>query len=201
MRPNIPSFTNVLFSLGQQRVLELLFLYPDRAFYVNEMMRLSGSGKGALQRELARLSSAGLISVRDVGNQKHYQANRDSPIFHELRGIVLKTFGLADVLRQALQPSAGQIEMAFVFGSVAKGLDTSASDIDVLLICDDLSYPDVLALLQPAEVALGRRVNPALYSREEWQRRRTEGNDFVNRVAVGEKIFLIGSMRELEQLG
>jgi len=192
---------NALFSLGQQRVLGLLFLHPERAFYVNEMLRLTGTGRGALQRELTRLAGAGLIAMRELGNQRRYQANRDSPIYHELRGIVLKTFGLADVLRRALQPLANRLAVAFVFGSVAKGRDSADSDVDVLLIGDGLAYPEVLDLLQPAALTLSRTVNPAIYAPDEWRRKREQGNNFINRVADGEKIFLIGSAHDLEELG
>lgn len=192
MGPGDTSMADALFTLSQQKVLGLLFTQADRQFHVNEMLRLTGAGKGALQRELARLEAAGLVGVAKGGNQKRYQANREAPIFEELRGIVLKTFGLAYILRKALSPVADRVRAAFVFRSVAKGADHAGSDVDVLVISDALSYGDVLAALEPAEAGLGRKVNPAIYTLADWQRRRAEGNAFVSRVMEGAKVWLLG---------
>jgi len=122
-------YVDALFTKTQQRVLALLFGQSQRSFYANEIIGLAGSGSGAVQRELARLESAGLVTVRRIGNQKHYQANPDAPIFAELRAIVLKTFGAADVLRAALQPVWPLIDLAFVYGSLAKGTEHAGSDV------------------------------------------------------------------------
>ena len=191
------SLGNVLFSGVQQRVLGVLFGMPDKSFYRNELMRLAGSGKGALQRELDRLEQAGLVTVRPVGNQKHYQANKDAPIFEELRGIVVKTFGVADVLREALLPLEKDITAAFIFGSIAKKSDTSASDIDLFIVSDKLGYQDVIKALLPAETALGRKISPTIYSNAELVRKRKSQASFVVRVLDQPKIFLIGSERDL----
>ena len=120
MGMNYTNTSDVLFTKVQQRVLALLFGQPDRSFYGNEIVRIAGVGVGAAVRELDKLATAGLINVSRIGNQKHYQANPASPIFEELRGIILKTFGVGDVLRQALMPIANSIKIAFIFGSVAK---------------------------------------------------------------------------------
>lgn len=197
MGPDETGMADALFTQSQQKVLGLLFGRPDRQFYVNEMLRLTGAGKGALQRELARLEAAGLVRVTRLGNQKRYQANREAPIFAELRGIVLKTFGLADVLREALAPLVDRIRAAFVFGSVAQGEDHADSDVDVLVISDVLSYGEVIAGLEQAETRLGRKVNPAVYTPAEWRRRREEGNAFVTRLVQGNKVWLIGEEGEL----
>ncbi len=146
------SIADALFSKVRQRVLAVLFVAPDRSFYTNEVIGLVQSGAGAVQRELADLAAAGLLTVRKQGNQKHFQANASSPVFSELRALVLKTMGLADVLRTALLPIAPQISQAFVFGPMAKQQDTSASDIDVLLVSDTLGYGDVFAALEPASL-------------------------------------------------
>lgn len=130
---------DALFTKTQQQVLRLLFGQPGRSFYANEIVRYAGLGISTVQRELARLSEVGLLSVTRQGNQKHYQANVASPIFEELRGIVVKTFGVADVLKEALLPMADKIQLAFIYGSVAKGSDTAESDIDLMLIADRLS--------------------------------------------------------------
>lgn len=191
------SLGDALFSGVQQRVLGVLFGMPDKSFYRNELMRLAGSGKGALQRELDRLEQSGLVTVRPVGNQKHYQANKDAPIFEELRGIVVKTFGVADVLRKALAPLAKEITAAFVFGSIARKSDTSASDIDVFVVSDKLGYQELIKALLPVEAALGRKINPTIHSRVELARKRKERASFVVRVLEQPKIFLIGSESDL----
>jgi predicted nucleotidyltransferase len=191
------SLGNVLFSGVQQRVLGVLFGMPDKSFYRNELMRLAGSGKGALQRELDRLEQAGLVTVRPVGNQKHYQANKDAPIFEELRGIVVKTFGVTDVLREALLPLEKDITAAFIFGSIAKKSDTSASDIDLFVVSDKLGYQDLIKALLPAEAALGRKINPTIYSNAELARKRKAQTSFVVRVLEQPKIFVVGSERDL----
>lgn len=173
------SIAESLFSGVQQRLLALFFGQPDRSFYNNELLRLTGTGKGALQRELERLQSAGVVTAKRIGNQTHYQANRAAPIFEEIRGIVIKTFGLADVLRAALADLAERIELAYVFGSVAKGTDTAASDIDVMA---------------PAEATLGRMVTPTLYTPEEMARRQREDNHFITRVLDQPNICLVGAI-------
>ena len=186
------TLADALFPKVRQRVLAVLFGAPDRSFYANEVIALALSGTGAVQRELADLSAAGLLTVRKQGNQKHYQANAQSPVFAELRGLVLKTVGLADVLREALAPLSAQIAQAFVFGSLAKQQDSTASDVDLLLVSDTLGYGDVLAALEPAIQRLGRTINPALYTAADFQARRVGDNAFINRVMQQPKIWLIG---------
>lgn len=191
------SLADALFSGLQQRLLAVLFGQPDRSFYGNELLRLTGTGRGALQRELEKLVSAELVTVTAIGNQKHYQANPASPIFAELRGIVLKTMGLADVLRTALNAVADRIRMAFVFGSVAKGTDTATSDIDLMVVTDALSYADLFEGLATAEQVLGRKVSPTLYTPAALAEKARTENSFVVRVLAQPKIFLIGAEDEL----
>ena len=191
------STADALFPAARQRVLAVLFGSPDRSFYANELIALARSGTGAVQRELASLLAAGLITVRDQGNQKHYQANAASPVFAELRGLVLKTVGLADVLRAALAPLAGQITMAFVYGSVARREDTAASDVDVLIVSDALGYAEVFGALESAAQTLGRAINPTLYTRAELARRRAQDNAFVTRVLDQPRIWLMGDEEAL----
>ena len=146
-----------------------------------------------LHAELERLAGAGLVTVGRLGNQKHYQANRSAPIFEELRGIVLKTFGLAEVLRAALASVADRLRVAFIYGSLAKGTDTVKSDVDVLLVGDDLEYADVFGAVQEAERRLGRKVNPHIYSSSEFAEKSREQGGFLSRVLDGPKVFLFGS--------
>jgi len=189
----IPGLADALFSRTQQAVLGLLFGQPDRSFFASEIIRKVGAGTGAVQRELAKLEQSGLAEVRQVGNQKHYQANPRSPIFTELASIAQKTFGIAAPLREALEKLSPKIIAAFVFGSLAKRTDTASSDIDVMVISDRVSYPDVYEALEPVAAKLGRAINPNIFTKREWSRRLKEGNSFHVRVARQPKIWLFGS--------
>jgi predicted nucleotidyltransferase len=150
-----------------------------------------------VQREIARLVQSGLVTVRAVGNQKHYQANPASPLFDELCGIVMKTVGLAEPLRDALRSLAPRIRSAFVYGSVAKRADVAASDIDLMLISDSLTYADVFSALEKASEQLGRPVNPTILSSKDLARRTKSDNAFVKRVLTQPKIWLIGEDGDL----
>jgi len=194
---NSIGLADALFSKVQQRVLGLLFVNADRSFYTNEIVRFVGCGIGAVQRELETLAQSELVTIKKIGNQKHYQANPDTPIFAELRGILLKTVGLADILRLALLPLSDKIQTAFIYGSIAKGNDTAKSDIDVLIVGTELAYADVYEALSAHEDDLGRPVNPSIYSTQELQRKLAEENAFVSRVLEQPKIFLIGSENDL----
>lgn len=191
------SLSDALFSKVQRRVLALIFGHPERSFYVSEIVRNVHSGTGAVERELARLEQSGLVSVERIGNQKHYRANRRSPIFEELSGIVLKTVGLAEPLRQSLARYADKIKAAFVYGSVAKGTDTARSDIDLMVIGDDLTYADLYAGLQKAESALSRRVNPTFMSFDDWRRRSASKDSVIAKIKAQPKLFVLGSEVEL----
>ncbi|MBI2994142.1 MAG: nucleotidyltransferase domain-containing protein [Gammaproteobacteria bacterium] len=191
------SLADALFSTTQQRVLAYLFGQPERSFFATELIRLAGGGSGAVQRELARLADSGLVTVTRVGTQKHYQANPKSPIYSELCAIAQKTVGLAEPLREALKPLARRIAAAFIYGSVAKRSDNSASDIDVLVLSDAVDYADVFAAMQTAEARLVRKVNPTVYTPANWRRKRREGNPFVVKVAAQPKVFLIGAEEDL----
>jgi predicted nucleotidyltransferase len=186
------SLADALLTKTQQRILGALFGQPERSFYASELIRDAGTGSGAAQRELAKLEGSGLISARRIGNQKHYQANAASPLFSELRGIVVKTIGLVEPLRQALKPIEPKIHAAFVYGSVAKGSDQATSDIDLMVVSDTLSYGDVFGALDKVSRTLGRTVNPTVYSRAEFSKRTKADNAFVSRVLEGPKVWVIG---------
>ena len=188
---------DALFSGTQQRVLAWLFGQPERSFYATELIGLAGAGSGAVQRELARLAQSGLVTSRAVGNQKHYQANPEAPIYAELCGIVQKTVGLAEPLREALAPLASRIHAAFVFGSVAKREDTASSDIDLMLVSDDLAYSDLYAALEAASQRLGRTVNPTIYTSKELTKRVKSKEAFATRVLGQPKLWLIGGEADL----
>lgn len=191
------SLADALFTKTQQRVLGVLFGQPDRSVYATELIRMAGTGSGAAQRELARLEDSGLVVSRRVGHQKHYQANTDAPLFGELRSIVLKTVGLAEPLRTALKPLSSSIRAAFVYGSVAKATDRAASDIDLMLLSDSLSYGEVFGALERAAKQLGRQVNPTVYTTAEFAKRTRGENAFVTRVLEQPKIWIIGGEHDL----
>lgn len=188
---------DALFSKVQQRVLGVLFGNAARSFYANEIIALADSGTGAVQRELAKLEKSGLVTVTRVGNQRHYQANSAAAVFKPLRELVLKTSGVGDVLRAALAPAAEEIRAAFVYGSVSKGDDRAASDIDVMVVSDTLSYGDVFELLENASKRTGRTINPTLYSTRELTKRLRSRNSFITRVVAQPKIWLIGTEDDL----
>lgn len=187
------ALSDALFTATQQRVLGLLYGKPDQSFYANQIARWAQVGKGSLMRELERLQSAGVLTMTRQGNQTHYQANPDCPIYPELLGIVRKTFGIAEQLRTALAPLAGQLVWAFVYGSIAKGAAHAGSDIDLMLIGEGLHYSDLMERLMPVEEQLGRTINPTLYTLADWLAKQAAGNSFVQRVEQQEKINIMGS--------
>jgi predicted nucleotidyltransferase len=195
--PAAVSLSDALFSKVQQRVLALLFTRPDRSFYASEIIRSVRSGVGAVERELAKLEGSGLVSAERIGNQKHYRANPKAPIFEELRSLIEKTVGLAEPIRHAFAPYADAIKTAFVYGSVAKETDTAASDIDLMVIGDDLDYSDLYTAAQRAESKLGRKVNPLFLSPTDWQRKASDRGSVFNKISSSPKIFIIGSENDL----
>lgn len=188
---------DALFPKVRQRVLGVLFGTPDRSFYANEIINLAQSGTGAVQRELKSLSQAGLLAVHKQGNQTHYQADVTSPLYSELRGLVLKTVGLADVLSAALAPVRSQISTAFIYGSMARQQDTAQSDVDVMIVSEDLGYGELFAALEAAAGTLGRKINPTVYSPANFRKRVRQDSGFVTKVMKQPKIWLIGSEKEI----
>jgi len=169
----------------------LLYRDPDRSLYLRELVRLTGASPGAVQREAGELTEAGLLSRWRRGRQVFYQANRATPVFSELRGLLEKTMGPADVLRAALAPLADRIEAAVLFGSIAAGTSFPTSDID-LLIVGPAEFAEVVDALAGAEARLGREINPMVYSRLEFARQLSEGGHFVTSVVRAPRIPLIG---------
>ncbi len=190
------SLADALFTTTQQRVLALIFGQTGRSFYANELIERTGSGSGAVQRELKRLASSGLVTVKRIGNQKHYQANPDSPVFEELSRLVKKTVALAEPIREALATLADRIDLAVLYGSVAKGTDTASSDIDILIVGDGLTLEDIYSALAPVEADLERKISPTLYTRKEFADRKATNNAFLARVLAGEHLTLIGAVHE-----
>lgn len=192
---------SALFTDSQSRLFIWLFGQPERAFHLNELRRLTGLGSASLQRELNRLTAAGLVDSQPVGNLRRFQANSQSPVFAELVALTRKTLGTVPVLRDALLPLMPDLQGAWVYGSVAKQTDTARSDIDVMLVGSNLLLSNVLACLAPAEAKLGRKINPSCYSPEEFERRRAEPDSFVNRVLSQPTFALIGDAHEPVRAG
>lgn len=195
--PAFKGLGDVLFTNTQQRVLACLFGQPERSYFANELINITGAGSGAVQRELKRLTESGLVNSEMRGNQRHFQANPQSPIFYELTQIVQKTFGLAHPIREALVPYREAIRCAFIFGSVAKREDTAGSDIDLFVISNQLSYSDLLNQLLGTEVKLGRGINTTIYTEEDVRKRLHESNAFLMRVLEQPKIWIIGNESDI----
>lgn len=187
----------ILFGKARRSVIALLFGRPGGSYYLREIVAHASTGVSQVQKELERLVGAGLVTREQRGRQVYYRSNPDSPIFEELRGIAVKTFGVADVLRQGLAPFAGRIQAAFIYGSVAKGTDTASSDIDLMVVSDGLSYSDVFPAIAEVEGRLGRKINPTFHGGDELRLKIREKNAFVSRMLQQPKIFLIGSNGDL----
>lgn len=190
----------ILFPGYRRRVLGMLLLHPEESLHGREIARRAGLPAGTLTRELKRLAGAGLLNCERRGNQLLYSANRQSPIFEELAGILRKTSGLADVVAEALAPLTDHIEVALIFGSVARGTETRASDVDVLII-GAVDYGSVIDALYPAQQRLAREINPKVFTRREWNAKLKEKSAFVLEILSRERIFLIGGEHELAELG
>ncbi len=188
-----------LFGKTRQTLLALLYSRADEEQLQESLIQLAGLGRGAVQRELEFLARAGVVRRTVRGRQVYFQANRDSPIYAELRGLVVKTAGVADALRAALAPLADRIRVAFVYGSVAEGTEGRASDVDVMVI-GDASFAEVSDALGKAQKAIGREVNPSVYAPADFRAKLAAKQHFLRAVLKGEKIFLIGDGHELGRL-
>ena len=193
------SIGDVLFTKTQQKALGLLYGRPDETFYLNEIVRLAGVGKGTIKRELERMQASGIVTVERIGNQNHYQANPDNPIYHELLAIVRKTFGIADVIRTVLAPVFEQIDLAFIYGSIAKGEDTTSSDIDLLVITESLAYTDLMTVLTDAEQSLGRPINPSIYTAGQIKEKLKKKSAFLTRVMEQPKLWVKGDEDDIKE--
>ena len=192
--------TDLLFGRTRGAVLALLYGRADQSFYTREIAREVGASVGAIQRELENLSKVGLILRKSVGNQVFYQANRDMPIFPEMRGLINKTIGIFGILGSALRPLSKQIVAAFVYGSVARKQETAQSDVD-LMVVGKVTLDEVLSRLSTVEKGIGRSINPTVYSVAEFKSKFASGNHFLTSVLKGQKVFLLGDEDELRKMG
>ncbi len=190
---------DALFGKAQRRVLALLLGRADERFYLRQIARVADMGMGAIQRELARLCAAGLLVREQEGRQTYYRANRDAPVFDELQGLIRKTAGLADVLREGLAPLGDRIAIVVVSGSFAEGRERAASDVD-LLVVGDVAFAEVVDALAPAEHRLGREINPIVYPPAEFKGKLRVRHHFLTSLLKRPKLFVLGDARELERL-
>jgi len=191
---------DLLFGRTRGAVLALLYGRADQSFYTREIAREVDASVGAVQRELENLCKVGLILRKSVGSQVFYQANRDIPIFPEMRALINKTIGIFGVLRVALRPLSRQIIAAFVYGSVAREQETAQSDVD-LMVVGKATLEEVLSRLSTAEKGIGRSINPTVYSLAEFKTKLVAGNHFLNSVLKSKKVFLLGDEDELRKVG
>ena len=196
---NHHSIGAALFGRTRREVLALFYRRPERSFYLRQVIRSLGIGQGSVQRELARLAGAGLLVRTRVGSQVHFQANAASPVFDELKSLMVKSAGVGDVLRAALALLAEQMQVAFLYGSLARGVGGAESDVDVMVV-GDASFGDVVSALQPAQEVIGREVNPSVYSAKEFSAKLRAKHHFLSSVMAAPKVFLAGSEHELKRL-
>ena len=186
---------DALFTVTQQNVLRLLYVQPEKSFYLKEILRLTGMGVATIKRELDRMEAAGILGMTRIGNQHHYQANPECPIYQELLAIVKKTFGITDEISSALSSVSGKIDWAFIFGSVASGKETATSDVDLMII-GDIGFSEVVGMLYPVQKKLGREINPKIYSREEWTQMRKSKDIFFKEVLSKPRMDVMGDGHE-----
>lgn len=191
--------SDALFGRVRRQILSLLFTHADESYYVRQIGRIVGGGIGAVHREVNNLVDAGLVMRTAKGRQIYYQANKKSPVFADLRGLVVKTSGIADVLRDALAPLADRIEVAFIYGSIARGSEKAGSDIDVMVI-GEATFGEVVSTLLPSQDQLGREVNPSVFSMKEMRTRVAENDHFIGAVLREPRIVLIGTEDELRAM-
>lgn len=189
-----------LLGASRSAILATLFLRPELELHGRELSRVTGVSIGTLLRELRTLQALGLVKRREAGRQVFFSADAGSPVFAELAGLLRKTIGLTDRLREALLPLADRIEVAFVYGSMAAGTAGPHSDVDVMVI-GNAKFSDVTRALHPEQSVIGREINPSVMSPGVFQTRRLERDGFIQSVSKGEKIWLVGGEDEFAELG
>lgn len=189
----------VLFPGTKRKILALFFLNPDQEYYFSEVVRLTGTRQGVIQRELKSLADAEILNTEKRGRQKFYSVNRRHPIFSDLRNVIFKTFGVIGKVREALEPLGERIDVAFVYGSFARGQEASGSDLDLFLV-GNIQLDELVGALSVVEDAIGREVNPMLFSVAEFKKKWSQKNHFLKSIAKLEKEYVIGSEDEFRRL-
>lgn len=189
---------DALLPKSRQGILAALLGQPEKTWYVSELARRMGVPSSSLQRELQNLTQVGILKTHRQGRMAYYQANKESPVFAELRGLLLKTVGLVDVLADALKPLATKLTLVFVYGSIASGMEQSDSDSDIDLMVVGKVAPAELALpLRRARELLGRAVNPTVYSLAEFDKKRAAKDSFLSQVLAKPRLVVIESQHDL----
>ena len=191
--------STVLFGKTRKAILSLLYGNADQSFYQREIVRRTGVGMGAAQREVRQLSDSGIIKRTVRGNQVYYQADSSCPVFKELKSLVIKTVGVADVLKISLKPLSVRIKAAFIYGSIVRGDEHSGSDVDIMVI-GNVTFAEVSSALSDAQKELSREINPSVYPGKELRAKISEKNHFMKTVINQDKIFLIGDDDVLKKL-
>ncbi len=189
----------VLFPGTKRKILALFFLNPDQEYYFTEVVRLTGTRQGVIQRELKNLADAGILNAEMRGRQKFYAVNRKHPIFQDLRNIIFKTYGVIGRIREALEPLGEKIDVAFVYGSFARGEEVSSSDLD-LFVVGNIQLDELVSTLSSVEQAIRREINPALFSATEFKNKWSQKNHFLKSAAKATKEYIIGSEDEFRRL-
>ncbi len=191
--------STTLFGKTRRAVLSLLFTHPDESFYLRQIKRVAGSGMGSVQRELKSLTEAGIIQSTARGTLTYYQANPDCPVYEELKGLIVKTAGIGDILKAALAPLSERLQAAFIYGSFAQGREQKGSDVDLCVI-GSVQFAEIVSAMSTAQQRLGREINPTVYPPEEFHARVAAKDHFLSALMNGPKIFLVGDTNELVRL-
>ena len=190
--------SDTLFGRTRGAVLSVLYGHVGESFYLRQLARLTGKSLGPVQREVRQLVDAGLVTRRIEATRILYSANQDSPVFAEIKSVITKTIGMHDVLNSALEELRRKINLAFVYGSVARSGETARSDVD-LMVVGKVDFSTVVSKVAKAQKALNREINPTVYSVKEFQSK-LRGN-FLKNVLAEKKLFIIGDENVLRQLG
>ena len=188
--------TETLLGKTRRAVLSLLYSHADETYYLRQLARLVGGGMGAVQRELKALTDAGIIKRIEKGKQAYYQANPQCAIFPELKSLIMKTAGMGDTLRVALSPLAERVQVAFIYGSIARGDESKGSDVDIFIV-GEVTFAEVVEALSPVQQTLNREINPTVYPVDEFRVKQKAGHHFIKSVLEGNKLFLIGDEHDL----
>lgn len=188
----------ILSSRARAGVFRLLFGITAQELHLREIARRSGLALGTIQQELRKLEGMDLLVLRKDGNRVYYRANTAHPLYDDIRSLVLKTSGLVDVLRAALTREG--IDVAFVFGSVARGDEGAGGEVDVMVI-GRAGLREISAWLSGASERIGREANPHVMDAVTFASRRTSGEPFLSRVLSAPKLFVVGDEDELERVG
>jgi len=199
MGTKMKDLSSVLFPGTKRKILALFFLNPDQEYYFSEVVRLTCTRQGVIQRELKNLAEADILNIERRGRQKFYSVNKRHPIFKDLRNIIFKTFGIIGKIREAVEPLKGGIVLAFIYGSFARGMEVSGSDLDLFMV-GTIGLDEVVSALGSVEEAIGREINPTLFTPAEFKNKWSKKNHFLRSLANSEKEYIIGSDDEFRRL-